>query len=205
MNTPLQLLEQDLVPSLPIHHITTCSSMLVLDMMQPILPHLPRGGMYIQLLEPKISMLLKNPTKHTSIMTLTHHQMTSIRYTKPNKASHHLHPYLGFREITPESQPLYKQKTFKNLMALYMSLQTFISSSAQRLLLPSRNTILRPPTKLLTKGAFMSLTLLTMNQPHLRIPHLRSNLIPIHLMIHPQMSLTQSWTISIANITKQKT
>ena len=38
MNTPLQLLEPDLVPSLPIHPITTCSSMLVLDMMQPILP-----------------------------------------------------------------------------------------------------------------------------------------------------------------------
>ena len=51
MSTLLQLLEQVLVPSLPIHPITTCSSMLVLYMIQPILPPLPRGGMYIQLLE----------------------------------------------------------------------------------------------------------------------------------------------------------
>ena len=148
INTPLQLLDQDLVPSLPIHPITTCSSLLVLDMMQPILPPLPRGGIYVQLLEPKISMLLKNPMKHTYIMTLTHHQMTSIRYTKPNKASHHLHPYLGFREITPARQPpLQPKNCSKNMMALYMSLQKFISSSAQRLLLPSRNTILRPYNK----------------------------------------------------------
>ena len=42
---------------------TSCSSMLVLDMMQPILPPLPRGGMYIQLLELKISMLLKTPQR----------------------------------------------------------------------------------------------------------------------------------------------
>ena len=51
MSTLLQLLEQDLVPSLPMNPITTFSSMLVLYMIQPILPPLPRGGMYIQLLE----------------------------------------------------------------------------------------------------------------------------------------------------------
>ena len=125
---------------------------------------------------------------------------------KPNKPSHHLHPYLGFREITPESQlPLQPKNISKDMMALSMSLHKSISSSAQRLLLPSRNTILRPSTKLLRKGAFMSLTLLTMNQPHLRIPHMRNKLILIHLMMHPQMSLTQSWTTSIVNITKTKT
>ena len=114
-------------------------------------------------------------------------------------------PYLDFREITPETQPpLQQKKLSKNMMALYISLQKGINLSAQRLLLPSRNTILRPSTKLLRKGAFMSLTLLTMNQPHLRIPHMRKNLISIHLMIQPQMSLTQSWTISIATITKRK-
>ena len=70
----------------------------------------------------KISMLLKNPLKHTSIMTLTQHQMTSIRYTKRNKASHHIHPCLDFREITPESQPPLQPKNLsKNMMALYMS------------------------------------------------------------------------------------
>ena len=190
MNTPLQLLEQVLVPSLPIRPIRTCSSRLVLGMMQPIHPPLPKGGMYIQLLEFNISMLLKNPMMHTSIMTLTHHQMTSIRYTKPNKANHHLHPYLGFREITPESQlPLQPRNLSKNMMTLCMSLQKFINSIAQRLLLPSRNTILRPSTKLLRKGAFMSLTLLNMSQPHMR-----NKLTLIHLMMHPQMSSTQSWT-----------
>ena len=179
--------------------------MLVLDMMLPILPPLPRGGMYIQLLELKISMLLKNLMKHTSIMTLTHHQMTSIRYTKPNKASNHLHPYLDFREITPENQPLLQQqKVSKNDGPVYVPAEVY-KLPAQRLILPSRNTILRPSTKLPRKGAFMSLTLLTMNQPHLRIPHMRNNLIHIHLMTHLLMSLTQSWTISIANITKKKT
>ena len=109
-------------------------------------------------------------------------------------------------QVAPERQPhLQPNNLSKNMMALYMSLQKSISFSAQWLLLPSRNTSLRPSTNVLRKGAFMSLTLLTMNQPHLRIPHMRNNLIPIHLMIHPQMSLTQSWTISIANITKRKT
>ena len=56
----------------------------------------PRGGMYIQLLALKISMQLKNLTKHISLMTLAHHQMISTRCTKPNKANHHLCPYLGF-------------------------------------------------------------------------------------------------------------
>ena len=149
---------------------------------------------------------IEEPHGHTSIMTLTHHQMTSIRYTKPNKANHHLHPYLGFREITPESLlPLQPRNLSKTMMALYMSLLNFISSSGQRLLLPSRNTILRSSTKLLRKGAFMSLILLTMSQPHVRIPPMRSKLTLIHLMIHPQMSLTQSWTTSIANISKRKT
>ena len=114
MNTPLQPLEQDLVPSLPTHPITTFSSMLVLGMMQPILPPLPTGGMYIQLLELQISMLLKHPTKHISLRTLTHHQKISTRCTKPNKANHHLHPYLGFRGITPESQlPLHPRNFSK--------------------------------------------------------------------------------------------
>ena len=46
---------------------------------------------------------IEDPMNHTSIMILTHHQMISTRYTKPNKANHHLHPCLGFREIIPES------------------------------------------------------------------------------------------------------
>ena len=146
--------------------------MLVLGMMQLILPLLPRGGQYIQLLELKISMLLKNLMKHISLRTLAHHQMTSTRCTKPSKANHHLHPYLSFRGITPESQhPLHPRNLSKNMMVLYMSLLKFVSSSAQKLLLSSRNTTLRTSTNLPRKGVFMSLTLLTMSPPPIRGYH----------------------------------
>ena len=47
MNTPLEHLEQVLSPSLPTHPTTTFSSMLVLGMMQPIHPPLPKAGTYI--------------------------------------------------------------------------------------------------------------------------------------------------------------
>ena len=49
------------------HPTTTSSSMLVLGMMQPIHQLLPKEGMYMQLLVPKISPLLRNPTKHSSL------------------------------------------------------------------------------------------------------------------------------------------
>ena len=151
------------------------------------------------------SILLKNPMKHISLRTLTHHQMTSTRCTKPNKASHHLHPYLGFRGITPESKhPLHPRNLSKSMMVLHMSLLNFISSSAQKLLLPSRNTTLRPSTNLPRKQVFMSLTLLTMRHPHQRIPHMRSKLTLINLMMHLQMRLTQFWTTSIVNITRKQ-
>ena len=126
----------------------------------------PRGGMYIQLQELKISMLLKTLTKHISLRTLTYHQMISTRCTKPNKANHHLHPYLGFKAINPESHhPLHPRNLSINMMVLCMSLLKFISSSAQKLLLPSRNTTLRPSTNLPREWVFMSLTLLTMSHP----------------------------------------
>ena len=64
-----------------------------------------REGMYMQLLVHMISMILMNPTWHSSLPTLIHHQMISTRCIKPNKANHRLNYYLGFRGITPESQP----------------------------------------------------------------------------------------------------
>ena len=70
MNTPLQPLEQVLAPTLHTHPTTTFSPMLVLGMMQPILPLPLREGMYIQLLVPKISMILRNPMRHISPNTL---------------------------------------------------------------------------------------------------------------------------------------
>ena len=92
---------------------TTFSSMLVLGMMQLLFPLPLREGMYIQLLVPKLSIILRNPTRHISLRILTHHQMISIRCTKPNKANHHLHPYLRFRGIPPEANTLYTQETPK--------------------------------------------------------------------------------------------
>ena len=49
--------------------ITIFSSMLVLGMMQPILPLPLREGMYIQLLVPKVTMILMTPMKHSSLQT----------------------------------------------------------------------------------------------------------------------------------------
>ena len=139
MNTCVQPLDQVLAPNLPTHLTTIFSSMLVLDMMQLVLPLPPRGGMYIQLQVLMISILLRNLTKHISLRTLTHHQMISTRCTKPNKANHHLHSYLGFRGITSESQhPLHPRNLSKNMMVLCMSLLKFISSSALKQLQPSR-------------------------------------------------------------------
>ena len=51
MSTPLQ----------PTHPTTTFLSMLVLGMMQSIVPLPLREGMYIQLLVPKLSMILRSP------------------------------------------------------------------------------------------------------------------------------------------------
>ena len=160
-----------------IHPATISSSMLVLGMMPLKHQHLLKGEMYMLLLVPRISALLKNPMKHSSLKTLTHHQMIFIRYIRPNIAESPPHHYLGSRGIIPESQPPLHTKSLKRIMMdLYMSLLKFTSSSALRQLPSLRNTILRPSTKLLRKGVFMSLTLLTMNYPQLRIPFLRNNL-----------------------------
>ena len=48
--------------------------------------HPLRGEMFMQLLVLRISTLLKNPTKHISFRILTPHQMTFIRYIRPNIA-----------------------------------------------------------------------------------------------------------------------
>ena len=57
---------------------------------------------------------IEDPMKHLSLRTLTHHQMTTTRYTKPNRANHHLNPYLVFRGITLDSQhPLHPRNHSK--------------------------------------------------------------------------------------------
>ena len=131
--------------------------------------------------------------------------MTSTKYIKLNIAKGPLNYSLGSRGILPKTQPpLHLRSLLRNMMVLSMFLQKNTNSSALKLLLPSRNTILRP-TNLPRKGAFMSLTLLTMNYYHLRIPLLRNNITRINLMMHLTVRQMQSWTTSTASTTKRKT
>ena len=53
--------------------------------------------MFLQLEVPRISTLLKTPTKHISFRILTPHQMTFIRYIRPNIAENP-HTIIWFRE-----------------------------------------------------------------------------------------------------------
>ena len=69
-----------------IHLTTISSSMLVSDMIPPIHLLPLREGMSMLLLVLRTSTPLKNPTKHISLRILTPHQMTSIRYIRPNIA-----------------------------------------------------------------------------------------------------------------------
>ena len=71
-------------------------------------------------------------------------------HKKPTK------PLSGFqRDHAAKNNPSAPKKPFKNMMVLFMFLQKYINSSALKLLLPSRNTILRPSTNLPRKGAYM--------------------------------------------------
>ena len=130
MNTPSPPLEMGYSHTSTIHPTTISSSMLVLGMTQPIHQLLPREGMYMLLLVPRISPILRNLTKHSSLKTLTHHQMISIRYIKPNTVKSHLSHYWGFRGITTKSQPpLHPRSPLRNTMVLFMFLLKFTNSS----------------------------------------------------------------------------
>ena len=109
------------------------------------------------------------------------------------------------RDHAKKTTPSAPKKLLKNMMVLSMFLQKFSNSSALKLLLPSRNTILRPSTNLPRKEVYMSLTLLTMNYTHLRIPILRNNMTLINLMMPLTVRVIQFWITSTANTTKRKT
>ena len=97
MNIPLPPVEMD-HSHISTTHLTTISlSMLVSDMMPPKHLHPLRGEIFMQLLVLRISTLLKIPTKHISFRILTPHQMTFIRYIRPNIAENHPHHYLASR------------------------------------------------------------------------------------------------------------
>ena len=71
--------------------------MLLSDMMPSKQLHPLRGEMFLQLQVPRISTLLKTPTKHISCRILTPHQMTFIRYIRPNIAENP-HTIIWFQE-----------------------------------------------------------------------------------------------------------
>ena len=65
-------------------------------------------------------------------------------------------PLSGFqRDHVTKNNPSAPKKPFKNMMVLFMFQQKYTNSSALKLLLPSRNTILRPSTNLPRKEAYM--------------------------------------------------
>ena len=164
-----------------------------------------RRNIYMQLPVLTITMKLRNLTKHFSPQTLIHHQMTSTRYIRPNKANLHLNHYLVFRGINPGNHLLLHPRNHsKNMMVLSISLLKYTSSSALKLLLPSKNTTQRPLTNLPRKESFMLQILQNMNHHHLRIPPRKNQLSISNLRIHLRMRLAQSWTILTARIIKRK-
>ena len=130
MNTPLQPVGMDHSHTSTIHLTTISSSMLVSDMMPPkhLLPL--REGISMLLLVLRTSRPLKNPTKHISLRILTPHQMTSIRYIRPNIAENPTHLYLVSKKITPGNLLLLHPRNhllLRNMMDLCMSLLRFIT------------------------------------------------------------------------------
>ena len=189
-----------------IHLTTISSSMLVLGMMPLKHQHIPKGEMYMLLQVLRISVLLKTLMEHSSLKTLIHHQIISIRYIRPKIAQSPPDHYLGSSGIISENQPpLHPRSLLRNMMDLYMYLLKFTSSSALRQLLPLTNTILRPSTKLLRREIFVSLVSLTMNYPQLRIPFWTNNLTFIKMMFQLRQRLIQSLITSTANTIKRKT
>ena len=125
-----------------------------------------------------------------------------IKYIKPSITKGLQNHYLGSRGIMPRRPPpLHPRSLSRNMMVLSMFLQKCTNSSAQKLLLPTRNAILRPSTNLPRKEVYMSLTLLTMNYNHLRIPTLRNNITLINLMMPLTVRVAQFWITSTANTT----
>ena len=92
---------------------TTSSSMIVLGMILPIPPLPLREGMYMQLTVHKIVVGLQNPTRHISLQTLIHLQMSFIRYIRPKKTNHHQSHYQDFNGSIQETTFLSPQETPK--------------------------------------------------------------------------------------------
>ena len=190
MSIPPQLLEVGCAHSSPTHPTTIFSSMLVLGTITST-PSKRRNVYATDGENDHSGTVEPNGVQVSPDIDTPSDDFT--RSTKPNMANNHLHPYLGFRRIITESQPLLLLRShIRFMMVQFMFLLKCINSSVLRLLLPSRNIILRPPTSLPRKEVFMSLILLIMNHPHQMIPLLRTNQTLSSLKMHLKMRLTQS-------------
>ena len=108
MNTPLLPLGMGHSLTATNYPTTISSSMHVLGMMPPTHQPIRREEMYMLLLAPRISPLLRNTTNHSSLKTQKPHQMTFIKYIKPNIKKGLQNHYLGSRGIVPKYDgPLY--------------------------------------------------------------------------------------------------
>ena len=102
------------------------------------------------------------------------------------------HLYLVSRKTTPESLFLLHPRNhllLRNMMDLCMSLLRFINSLALKLLLPSRNTILKLSTKWPRKGESMSLMSLIVDYLLLSLIYLKNRLTLTKMMMHLKMKL----------------
>ena len=192
MNTPLLPVGMDHSHTSTIHLTTISSSMLVSDMMPPKHLHALRGEMSMQLLVLRISTLFEesHETHLFQDIDTPPDDFYQIHQTKQNRNPPH--PYLASRKTTPESLFLLHPRNhllLRNMMDLCMSLLRFINSLALKLLLPSRNTILKLSIEWPRKGESMSLMSLIMDNLLLRLRSLKDKLTLTKMMMHLKMKL----------------
>ena len=119
-----------------------------------------------------------------------------VHQTKHNKKSSK--PLSGFqRDQFKKTTPSARNKSFKKYDG-----PVYVPAEVYKLLSPEAVAAIkkyntRPSTNLPRKEVYMSLTLLTMNYTHLRIPLLKNNMTLINMMMHLTVRWTQFW------ITKQ--
>ena len=176
--------------------------MHVLGMMQPIPQLLQREAMYMQLMVPRIPPILRNPMKHNSPKTLTHHQMTSTRCTRPIRPR----PLSGYqRDQSRKSLPSTLKKPFKKYDG-----PVYVPAEVYKLLSPevvsalkkyNAEAIIKFAKK---KGIHVTDIAGHESTPSENTTHEEQS-APTNLRMQLKVRLTQFWTISTAKIIKKKT
>ena len=137
MNIPLPPVEMDHSHTLTIHLTTISLSMLVSDMMPPKHALRLRGEMFMQLLVPRISTLLKSPTRHifSQDIDTSSDDFYQVHQTKHSRKPPT--PLFGIqKDHSRKSTLLHPRNHLRNMMSLNMSLLRFINSSVLKQLLP---------------------------------------------------------------------